>query len=115
MANDVRELREQEEKERQARRERRKQAQEAVKTDLENQKAAQQAQAEAKEHHGKPTPTPVEIDLARLGLALDTHEDDGSSVDTRAMQAAPAEGHQSYSTRALGRRGRQESEQPKTE
>lgn len=61
---------------------------------------------EAYSHQGKPTPTQEECDLAKLGLTLETHEDDGSgpspkyeTVITRQSEPSKPSGG-NYQTRA---------------
>jgi hypothetical protein len=61
---------------------------------------------EAYAHQGKPTPTQEECDLAKLGVALEEHEDDGSgpspqikTVITRQSEAKKPEGSGNYQTR----------------
>ena len=61
---------------------------------------------EAYSHQGKPTPTQEENDLAKLGVPIETHEDDGSGPSpefkttiTRQSEAKKPEGG-NYQTRA---------------
>lgn len=55
---------------------------------------------------GKPTPTQEENDLAKLGVVLESHEDDGSGpevkiVMTRQVQAEQPKPAQQYQTRQV--------------
>jgi len=57
---------------------------------------------EAYAHHGTPTPTQEECDLAKLGVALDEHQDDGSGpsphietvIERNSEAQKPAGGYQ---------------------
>jgi hypothetical protein len=63
--------------------------------------------AEAFAHQGKPTPTQEECDLAKLGVPLDEHEDDGSGpspqfrtvIERQSEPAKPAGDAGKYQTR----------------
>jgi len=55
-------------------------------------KARQEAIAEAGKHEGKPTPTQRELDLVKLGHAIEEHEDDGSGPDIAPPGVAPRMG-----------------------
>jgi hypothetical protein len=62
---------------------------EAAKKHLaEQRKAREEAQASAPPE-GKPTPTQEEIDMARLGVHITEHEDDGSGPDPNNQPLGP--------------------------
>ena len=68
----------------------------------ERKKQEEQRAAMAK---GKPTPTQEENDLARLGVPIDEHEDDGSMKEsdmrhTRAMEPTTGRPSAGYQTRS---------------
>jgi hypothetical protein len=72
-------------------------------------KASSEAKAKAVEEStknmGKPTPTQEENDLAKLGVPIETHEDDGSGPQpeyrlVKSVEPAPKQGGAGYQTRA---------------